>query len=163
MFFLQSFLSFFHNVCTGLCFSYFLYSHGDFKSTWKNIISWLNIVNNDDESYLLHNFNTNRLISHKKTLYQLPIREQIILQPIFKIIQYEFKYPQLLLEALTHTSYESTDVGCYQRLEFLGDALLDMIIVQHLYDNKQQLDPGFLTDILKHLGENKASTNILLI
>ncbi|TGZ78436.1 P-loop containing nucleoside triphosphate hydrolase protein [Ascodesmis nigricans] len=51
-----------------------------------------------------------------------------------KIIGYTFRNRALLLEAITHVSYggDSTNTS-YQRLEFLGDSILDMLIVQTLY------------------------------
>ena len=43
-------------------------------------------------------------------------------------IGYSFKNPQLLTQALTHSSYANEQrincVGDYERLEFLGDAVL---------------------------------------
>ena len=35
--------------------------------------------------------------------------------------------------ALTHCSWPEADPPCYQRLEFLGDAVLDLIITYHLF------------------------------
>lgn len=35
----------------------------------------------------------------------------------------------------------------YQRLEFLGDAVLDYLITTHLYDKYPGLSPGLLTDL----------------
>lgn len=34
-----------------------------------------------------------------------------------------------------------------QRLEFLGDAVLDILVTRHLYDNHREVDPGLLTDM----------------
>lgn len=34
-----------------------------------------------------------------------------------------------------------------QRLEFLGDAVLDVLITCHLYENHRDVDPGELTDL----------------
>lgn len=34
-----------------------------------------------------------------------------------------------------------------QRLEFLGDAVLDILITLHLYENHRSVDPGELTDL----------------
>ena len=42
----------------------------------------------------------------------------------------------LLLEALTHTSYANEhNCNSYERLEFLGDAVLQLIISEYLYLN----------------------------
>ena len=45
-----------------------------------------------------------------------------------KILGYKFKGPWLLQEALTHGSVLGH--RCYQRLEFLGDAVLDLVLVR---------------------------------
>ncbi|KAI0396321.1 hypothetical protein F5Y17DRAFT_456050 [Xylariaceae sp. FL0594] len=61
---------------------------------------------------------------------------------------YKFKYPRLLRSAFTHPSYSVLYEGIpnYQRLEFLGDALLDMAIVDHLYHAFPGADPQWLTE-----------------
>ncbi|KAL9165554.1 hypothetical protein ABFS82_06G177900 [Erythranthe guttata] len=64
------------------------------------------------------------------------------------ILNYSFKDVSLLVEALTHGSYMRPEIpGCYQRLEFLGDAVLDYIITVHLYQENPSLSPGLLTDL----------------
>lgn len=60
-------------------------------------------------------------------------------------IGYQFKDKQLIETALTHSSYanESHNGPCNERLEFLGDAVLSIIISEHiykLYANKQEGD-----------------------
>lgn len=57
------------------------------------------------------------------------------LTAVQSIIGYRFVDPQLLLSALTHRSYRSLDPkgGDYERLEFLGDAVLGLIVSQKLY------------------------------
>ncbi|KAI3454024.1 hypothetical protein Pfo_010687 [Paulownia fortunei] len=61
---------------------------------------------------------------------------------------YEFSTKGLLLEAITHATEPEQGVGyCYQRLEFLGDAVLDILITWHLYENHRNVDPGELTDL----------------
>ncbi|EPQ54406.1 P-loop containing nucleoside triphosphate hydrolase protein [Gloeophyllum trabeum ATCC 11539] len=50
------------------------------------------------------------------------------------IIGYRFTKKHFIVEALTHPSYH-TDLGCrsYDRMEFLGDAVLDMVVTDFLY------------------------------
>lgn len=60
-------------------------------------------------------------------------------------IGYKFNVKGLLLEAITHAT-EGVD-HCYQRLEFLGDSVLDILITRHLYENHKDIDPGELTDL----------------
>ncbi|KAJ7581534.1 hypothetical protein C8J56DRAFT_1168997 [Mycena floridula] len=50
-----------------------------------------------------------------------------------QLLGYSFKNPSLLIEAFTHPGFESENPS-YQRLEFLGDALVDMVVVNYLYE-----------------------------
>ncbi|KAF8393640.1 hypothetical protein HHK36_021886 [Tetracentron sinense] len=63
-------------------------------------------------------------------------------------LDYCFSVKGLLLEAITHPSQQELGVGyCYQRLEFLGDSVLDLLITWHLYQSHTDIDPGELTDL----------------
>ena len=63
---------------------------------------------------------------------------------------YSFNDETLLVEALTHPSCEyDPRVQSYQRLEFLGDAVLDMIIVSAIWHTNTDLPPSYMT-LLKH-------------
>jgi endoribonuclease Dicer len=63
-------------------------------------------------------------------------------------MEYKFKYPRLLRSAFKHPSYGSIYEGIpnYQRLEFLGDALLDMLCVDYLFHKFPGADPQWLTE-----------------
>ncbi|XP_013409876.1 LOW QUALITY PROTEIN: endoribonuclease Dicer-like [Lingula anatina] len=70
-------------------------------------------------------------------------------------IQYRFKDRAYLLQAFTHASYHyNTVTDCYQRLEFLGDAILDYLITRHLYEDDHKFSPGVLTDLRSALVNN---------
>ncbi|KAL5140770.1 Endoribonuclease Dicer 2 [Glycine soja] len=63
-------------------------------------------------------------------------------------LKYSFHDHSLLVEALTHGSYMLPEVPrCYQRLEFLGDSVLDYLITWHLYNEYPGMSPGQLTDM----------------
>ncbi|PIN21629.1 Ribonuclease [Handroanthus impetiginosus] len=67
---------------------------------------------------------------------------------IESLLKYSFRDATLLVEALTHGSYMLPEIpGCYQRLEFLGDAVLDYLITLDLFDKYPHLSPGLLTDL----------------
>ncbi|WCJ22530.1 hypothetical protein M5689_004616 [Euphorbia peplus] len=59
----------------------------------------------------------------------------------------KFNDKGLLIEAITHASRPSSGVSCYQRLEFVGDAVLDHLITRHLFFTYDDLPPGRLTDL----------------
>lgn len=60
-------------------------------------------------------------------------------------IGYQFKDKSLLKLALTHSSYANEhQLDCNERLEYLGDAVLELCMSQFLY-HKIQLDEGVLT------------------
>ncbi|CAL0309193.1 unnamed protein product [Lupinus luteus] len=64
------------------------------------------------------------------------------------LLKYSFRDGSLLVEALTHGSYMLPEIpSCYQRLEFLGDSILDYLITMHLYEKYPGLSPGQLTDM----------------
>lgn len=72
------------------------------------------------------------------------------LQCLEKIIGYTFHNKGLLLEAITHSSClvnKIDGINSYQRLEFLGDAALDFLVSQHLFEAYPGLTPGLLTKL----------------
>ncbi|XP_046920000.2 endoribonuclease Dcr-1 [Dermatophagoides farinae] len=72
-----------------------------------------------------------------------------------KIIGYQFRDRAYLVQAFTHNSYyENTVTDCYQRLEFLGDAVLDYLITRYLYEDSRCHSPGTLTDLRSALVNN---------
>ena len=63
--------------------------------------------------------------------------------PYEPITQHDFQDESLLKLALTHSSCERLE-GDNQRLEFLGDAVLDLIIAETLYAKFPEADEGAL-------------------
>ncbi|PKI45105.1 hypothetical protein CRG98_034489 [Punica granatum] len=64
------------------------------------------------------------------------------------LLGYSFNDPSLLVEALTHGSFMLPEIPrCYQRLEYLGDSVLDYVITVHLYSTYPRLSPGVITDM----------------
>jgi len=62
------------------------------------------------------------------------VKHQEIINEAEKIIGYKFKDKKLLLKALTHSSYSNEHrVESNERLEFLGDAIIEFIITERLY------------------------------
>lgn len=64
-----------------------------------------------------------------------------------EILGYEFKEPALFERAITHSSVKSPTRPSNERMEFLGDAILGVIISEHLYSCFPEYDEGELTKI----------------
>lgn len=77
-----------------------------------------------------------------------------------KVIDYKFNNPKLLQVALTHSSYanEMKDKGvkCNERLEFLGDAVLSIVVADYIFENMPELPEGELTKLRSSLVCEKA-------
>ena len=73
-------------------------------------------------------------------------------------LQYCFSDKTLLMTALTHPSYAAEHAGVrhYQRLEFLGDSVLEMSVSRRLYDRMPDRDEGKLTRIRASLVREEA-------
>jgi len=65
------------------------------------------------------------------------------------ILEYHFENPTLLSTALTHPSATDAEDSSesYERLEFLGDAILGMVISRLLFERFPSLDEGGMTRI----------------
>ena len=62
------------------------------------------------------------------------MKHQEIINEAERIIGYRFKDKKILLKALTHSSYSNEHrVESNERLEFLGDAVIEFIITEKLY------------------------------
>ena len=65
-----------------------------------------------------------------------------------KKIGYEFKNKELLKKALTHTSYANeNNVESNEKLEFLGDSILEFVSSQFIYENYPNLKEGEMTKV----------------
>lgn len=65
-----------------------------------------------------------------------------------KEIGYCFKNKNLLKNALTHTSYANEhEISSNEKLEFLGDAVLEFVVSAYLYENYSNLKEGEMTKV----------------
>jgi ribonuclease-3 len=76
-------------------------------------------------------------------------------QQLEQLLNYHFTDMTLLVQALTHPSYlhevSGGDGGDYQRLEFLGDAVLGLILAEMLYNRYPEWDEGDLSQLRARL------------
>lgn len=73
------------------------------------------------------------------------------MQELENKIGYKFKDISLLEEALTHSSYanehKSKHIKYNERLEFLGDAVLSIVVSDYIFKNCPELPEGELTKL----------------
>ncbi|XP_049366601.1 ribonuclease 3-like protein 3 [Solanum verrucosum] len=73
-------------------------------------------------------------------------RERKLVEELEKITKYRFKNSDLLHQAFTHSSFQE-NCESYERLELLGDSILNMLItLKHFFDYPD-LSPGMLTKL----------------
>jgi ribonuclease III len=69
---------------------------------------------------------------------------------LLQIVGYNFSNPDLLEQAMTHKSYANENPGlweCNERLEFLGDAVLELAVSEMLYRARTGYREGELTRV----------------
>lgn len=70
------------------------------------------------------------------------------LEDLEQNIGYTFKNKELLKTALTHTSYANENkVESNEKLEFLGDSILEFVTSNYLYNNYKNLKEGEMTKV----------------
>lgn len=70
------------------------------------------------------------------------------------ILGYSFNDSELLRSALTHTSFlnENKNTGnCYERLEFLGDSVLELLVTDYLFSRYDSRSEGDMSEFRKHI------------
>lgn len=73
-------------------------------------------------------------------------RENREVYKLLKKIKLNTKRPELYKKALTHSSYaHEHNIENNERLEYLGDAVLEVFMSEYLYENEQHFDEGFMT------------------
>jgi len=82
----------------------------------------------------------------------------MIAKELQKSLGYEFKDEKLLTEALTHRSY--TKDFNNERLEYLGDAVLDLIVGEYLYHLFPNAEEGILSKLRAALVNEDAFTKL---
>lgn len=78
-------------------------------------------------------------------------------------LQYDFKDLELLRVALTHASAlapSDTVTGSYQRLEFLGDRVLGLVVASMLHSHFPKADEGELARRFNHMVKRETCAEI---
>ncbi|KAK4049291.1 Dicer-like protein 1 [Microbotryomycetes sp. JL201] len=80
---------------------------------------------------------------------------QIDVSAIESKLGYKFRYPHLVQEALTHPSKINAP-ATFQRLEWLGDSSLDLLVIRYCWTRFGELSPGQMTDLKGAMVGNEA-------
>lgn len=80
------------------------------------------------------------------------------LESLQKTIHYQFNDQQLLMTAVTHRSYSRNNNN--ERLEFIGDSVLGLVITEHLYQRKEDANEGDLSRIRSSLVREDALASV---
>jgi len=73
--------------------------------------------------------------------------DEINLDRAEQLIGYRFNDSELLTRALTHASLSDSRLESNERLEFLGDSVLGLVVCQYLFENFSDLLEGEMTKI----------------
>ncbi|KAF9075929.1 hypothetical protein BDP27DRAFT_1540164 [Rhodocollybia butyracea] len=85
------------------------------------------------------------------------------IKAIEAIVGSHCRRPDLLLEALTHYSKNNMQSKGHERLEFIGDAILDFLVVQHVFHRHSRMSPGGLTLLKGAMVSNSALAAICVL
>ena len=113
---------------------------GDGANSEGKILSTLRLFINDVSWSPV---SENMALIHSR--YQPPETPLDMLQPVESMIGYAFQNRGLLAEALTQSSIPGGGHSTYDRLEFLGDAILDYVVGPKLFQSHLQLTASEMT------------------
>ncbi len=86
--------------------------------------------------------------------------KNIDLEKFEQVSEYKIKTPALFYQAFTHRSYlqyaDKPELISNERLEFLGDSILNLVVAEYLYENYPDADEGELTKLRSRLVNRKA-------
>ncbi|KAJ3217191.1 hypothetical protein HDU67_008320 [Dinochytrium kinnereticum] len=91
----------------------------------------------------------------------IPITElqtslQTNLSKLYQRLNYVFKYRCIAIEAITHPSYLGSITPSYERLEFLGDAIMDYLVMRFFFEKNSDYTSENLSDLRGATVNNEA-------
>ena len=103
------------------------------------------------------------LLAQVKTVFRISRKEQLSgvdFRKLEQTLQYNIRRQHYFFEALTHRSYlqvpNSGAVVSNERLEFLGDAILNLVVAEYLFRKHLSAPEGDLTKIRSRFVNRKA-------
>ncbi|KAM0717086.1 hypothetical protein Q7P37_006938 [Cladosporium fusiforme] len=118
-------------------------------SQWDNAVSVVTkLVGSDDHTMLKWDDYSSAYEIPAYQTAESTASQRDTAEKVEKEHDYHFQYPRLLRSAFIHPSqpYLYEKLPNYQRLEFLGDALLDMASITYIFNKFPDKDPQWLTE-----------------
>jgi ribonuclease-3 len=85
----------------------------------------------------------------------MPVSSSKNLETLEERLAYSFRDRELLAEALTHRSYQHENPGlassCNERLEFIGDSVLGLVVVEYLFLSRRDLSESEMSEIKSYI------------
>ena len=132
------------------------------ETAFDNAVKAVSVLARNDE-YKQHNY-MQRWTDYYET-YEVPLYltapsselQRVLGREVETKHAYHFQQPRLLWSAFLHPSLPvfREQLPSYQRLEFLGDSLLDMVAVTYLFYKYPKKDPQWLTEHKMAIVSNK--------
>lgn len=82
------------------------------------------------------------------------------LEILQKKLGHKFKDTGLLIQAMTHCSSVVNRFDSNERLEFFGDAILDMVVCEWIYETYEDMDEGNLTQLKSSVVSRKSCSMV---
>lgn len=100
------------------------------------------------------------VVGWRKGLLHRPSERQFDVKGLERVLQYPIRNPDLFYQALIHRSYLQTidkhSAVSNERLEYLGDSILNLVVSEYVYYEYPNADEGELTKIRSRLVNRKA-------
>jgi endoribonuclease Dicer len=149
------------DVCEAFIGAAFMHHHRDGQwapSDWDEAVKAVKLFANSSD-HLMEKW-TDYYAAYSKPKYQTADATATQLDLAQKVEMkhpYHFTYPRLLRSAFVHPSqpFMWENIPNYQRLEFLGDSLLDMAFITYLFYTYPDKDPQWLTEHKTPMVSNK--------
>jgi ribonuclease-3 len=94
------------------------------------------------------------LIQTKNLTYEQLVQQVLTgpeVETLLKNLNYQFSRTELLVTALTHTSFQHEmthlEINSSERLEFLGDSLINFLVAQKIYRESSQQNEGVMSQL----------------
>lgn len=115
------------------------------------------LVNSEDHEMRRFSDYYAKYVKPKYQVAKATANQQDLAEKVEKKHPYHFQYPRLLRSAFIHPSqaFMWENIPNYQRLEFLGDALLDQAFIMYLFYRYPGKDPAWLTEHKMPMVSNK--------